>query len=153
MNVFPLESQFIPFCTSFSIQGKGNLSYHNQHLFSGLFKIHPPTASHADNWPFNGLPQCNTVCSLADCNQCVFPSVVQSIFIFCWENYSPHVSIRCFLLLWFAFIHVQHASKAAIVCWWNLPKGRNIDGEQKAFFFFLPKKREKKRRGQGGQTD
>lgn len=42
--------------------------------------------------------------------------------------------ICCFLLLWFAFIHFQQSSNAAIVCCWNLPKDRNMGQRTKRQF-------------------
>lgn len=48
-------------------------------------------------------------------------------------------AIFCFLLLGFAFIHIQHCSNAAIVCHWNLPKDRNKYGAQQGIFFYPQK--------------
>lgn len=120
--------------TSLYILRKGDLAYYNQHLFSGLVKSTHTQSFNTDNWPFNGLPQCNTVCTLVDYNR--YPTQWHNSYLFSAERITPLMcqAICCFLLLSFAFIHFQNSSNAAIVCWWNLPKDRNMDREQKAVF-------------------
>lgn len=97
---------------------RGTLPHYHQHLFSGLSKFAHPQPRIPDNWPFNGSPQCNTVCSQADCNQS--PSFQRdNSYLFSAERIAPPQcvgAICCFLLLWFAFIHFQHSLNAAIVC-------------------------------------
>lgn len=97
---------------------RGTLSHYHQHLFSGLSKFAHPQPRIPDNWPFNGSPQCNTVCAQADCNQS--PSFQRdNSYLFSAERIAPTPcvgAICCFLLLWFAFIHFQHSLNAAIVC-------------------------------------
>lgn len=84
--------------TSLSIGERETLPYYNQHLFSGLSKSAHPRPRIPDNWPFNGSPQCNTVCALADCNQC--PSLQQyNSYLFSAERIAPLMCWGYLLLL------------------------------------------------------
>lgn len=79
-------------------QERGTLPYYNQHLFSGLSKSAHPQPCIPDNWPFNVSPQCNSVCALADCNQC--PSLQQyNSYLFSAERIAPLMCWGYLLLL------------------------------------------------------
>lgn len=67
---------------------RGTLPHYHQHLFSGLSKFAHPQPRIPDNWPFNGAPQCNTVCAQADCNQS--PSFQRdNSYLFSAERIAP----------------------------------------------------------------
>lgn len=81
-------------------------------IINTYFRVFPRSPTHSlcvpDNWPFNGSPQCDTVCAQADCNQS--PSFQRdNSYLFSAEridppNPHPHPMCRaicCFLLLWF----------------------------------------------------
>lgn len=132
-------------------------------IINTYFRVFPRSPTHSlcvpDNWPFNGSPQCDTVCAQADCNQS--PSFQRdNSYLFSAERIdppNPHPppcvrAICCFLLLWFSFIHFQHSLNAAIVCCRNVPKQRNKDGEQKDAFLTLKRGWERKRDRQTGRA-
>lgn len=67
---------------------RGTLPHYHQHLFSGLSKFAHPQPCIPHNWPFNGSPQCNTVCAQADCNQS--PSFQRdNSYLFSAERINP----------------------------------------------------------------
>lgn len=79
-------------------QERGTLPYCNQHLFLGLAQSAHPRPCIPDNWPFNGSPQCHTVCALADCNQC--PSLQQyNSYLFATKRIAPLMCQGYLLLL------------------------------------------------------
>lgn len=89
-------------------QEGGTFPYYNQHLFSGLYESTHPQPHIPDNWPFNGSPQCNTVCTLTDYNQC--PSLQwYNSYLFSAERITP-LMCRGYLLL-----------LITVVCFYPLP--------------------------------
>lgn len=155
IRVFPLSGNPVhP-----SLQREGEPS---SMIINTYFRVFPRSPTHSlgvpDNWPFNGSPQCDTVCAPADCNQS--PSFQRdNSYLFSAERIDPPQPspapcvgvICCFLLLWFSFIHFQRSLNAAIVCCWNVPKQRNEHGEQKDDFLTLKRGWERKRDRQAGR--
>lgn len=92
-------------------------------IINTYFRVFPRSPTHSlcvpDNWPFNGSPQCDTVCAQADCNQS--PSFQRdNSYLFSAERIDPPPTLtrpmcRGYLLLLITVV-LFHPLPALLKC-------------------------------------